>query len=208
MTRRKLLFIIMTLLIIVLLIEKMNELAPHLDFIKAVTLIATAGILLWYTIETYKLRKQSVLQTEIQIRPLLITHSFIIFGEEPRVIIKNIGNGVALNVETEDIVVHEPSIAALIWNGDTNEPIRVSFDKINVISQSEEKTLPMKVFIDGPDVTNGPDAVKLIVAELGSRRANRNYEFKLKYENINGDKYQSVVTTGKDGVHIKEIGKV
>ncbi|MBI4722661.1 MAG: hypothetical protein HY769_06665 [Candidatus Stahlbacteria bacterium] len=169
----------------------MDKILPVLPVINTGTVIVTAGIILWYTIETYRLRRQSVLQTEIQIRPLLI----IILKED--FTIKNIGNGIALNVEIEDIVI------------DMNEPHKFSFDKINAISQNEEIGLPrVRVFKDDQKVPADSFQLLPFVVGLYPRYASRNYEFRLRYENINGEKYQSIVITGKDGVHIKEICKV
>ncbi len=186
--------LIILLIAITLLIVKMDNILP---FIRTGALIVTTLIILRYTIETRRLREethklgeQSVLQTEIQIRPLLI----VTFDEKMSCfIIKNIGNGIALNVETEGI-----PILAL----DVNSTLKFSFAKIEVMTQNEEMKMPIKVFGDAQELSSD------WVANLDPRYANRNYEFRVKYENINGNKYQTIGTTGKGGVHIKKIGKV
>ncbi len=176
----------------------MDKIIYYLPLVTAVTLIVTAGILLWYTKETrslreetHKLAEQSVLQTEIQIRPVII----IIPDKETNLAIKNIGNGIALNIETEDIT---------IIPADKNKILRFSPEKIDVMSQGEKIGMLGLTFMGNQQLSEEPS----FLGNLDPRHANCNYEFKVKYEDINEEKYQTIGKTGKDGVHIKEIGRV
>ncbi len=63
-------------------------------------LIITAGILVWYTKETYRLRKESERQTELMLRPFVIAE-FVFTKELINTVFKvhNIGNGAATNIQ-------------------------------------------------------------------------------------------------------------
>jgi len=67
---------------------------------QTIILLETGIVLLWYTWETHKLRKEAQRQTEAQQRPFVIleptqrTHSGDLIGLR----LKNIGNGAAINI--------------------------------------------------------------------------------------------------------------
>src|SRR5262245_29008515 len=55
--------------------------------------VITAIVLIWYTIETYRLRKEAQKQTELQLRPFVILEVY-----QGNFSVRNIGNGAAVNV--------------------------------------------------------------------------------------------------------------
>src|SRR6266704_1103410 len=67
-------------------------------------LLLTAGVITWYTMETYRLRKEAQLQTELETRPFL---SVIYEGhrQDATVLIVNLGKGLARNVRVADIIL-------------------------------------------------------------------------------------------------------
>ena len=50
------------------------------DWLNLGVLFATGAIIAWYTVETYKLRREAQLQTELQVRPFL---SLIVWRAPP-----------------------------------------------------------------------------------------------------------------------------
>ena len=67
-------------------------------------LTVTLVVIGWYTVETYRLRREAQRQTELQIRPFL---SLTIDGEQfkRRARIVNVGRGVASGISAKDVIV-------------------------------------------------------------------------------------------------------
>src|SRR5262245_19137409 len=76
-------------------------------------LFVTVGLVVFYTIETYRLRREAQTQTELQLRP------FVIFEptEGKGFCVRNIGNNTALNVKVRDFALSSspPVLAAFPW---------------------------------------------------------------------------------------------
>src|SRR6266849_3490200 len=70
-------------------------------------LFGTASVIGWYTIETYKLRREAQTQTELQLRPVVIFEP----GEGNDFCVRNIGNNTALNVKVGTVVLSPPVYA-------------------------------------------------------------------------------------------------
>jgi hypothetical protein len=71
---------------------------------------ATLVVLIWYTIETYKLRKAAQAQVETSMMPMVVVMSSRVpatsgIGEWYRLVIRNLGAGPALNVNVQPIPV-------------------------------------------------------------------------------------------------------
>ncbi len=60
----------------------------------------TGLILIWYTVETHAMRRETTRQAEIAVRPAVLAH---IEDNPYTLILRNIGNGPALYVKLEDI---------------------------------------------------------------------------------------------------------
>lgn len=72
-----------------------------LGWITFVILTATLIVITWYTVETYKLRRESQLQTELENRPFI---SLVVEGStDPRFKLVNVGKGPATNVVLADV---------------------------------------------------------------------------------------------------------
>ncbi len=69
-----------------------------------VVLTGTLIVVAWYTVETYRLRRESQRQTELQSRPFL---SLTIEGEqfERRARLVNVGRGVASEIAVQNIII-------------------------------------------------------------------------------------------------------
>lgn len=62
--------------------------------VQTIALVFTLGVLIWYTIETHKLRRETAKQTELQLSPFIT-----IQGNKYR----NIGHSTALNIKMDRI---------------------------------------------------------------------------------------------------------
>lgn len=71
-----------------------------IQIINTGVLTITAGIIAWYTVETYRLRREMVRQNEISLRPYLVP-SFPETREGYKLELKNIGRGTATNIRID-----------------------------------------------------------------------------------------------------------
>jgi hypothetical protein len=104
-----------------------------LGWANLIILTITGGVIAWYTLETWKLRKESQLQTELQVRPFLSVACHNVGAGDPAVLIVNIGNGLARNVRIEPVVL------------DWTEEVRA--DLITHIAAGAEEIAPWKVWV-------------------------------------------------------------
>jgi len=68
--------------------------------------LATGLVILCYTIETWRLRKESQLQTELQNRPFLVVECPGA-GLNGEVLIRNVGRGIAINVSMVTVEIED-----------------------------------------------------------------------------------------------------
>jgi hypothetical protein len=64
--------------------------------------IFTAVVLIWYTWETMEVRRAAHLQRELQLRPFIVLEP-----QERDFVLSNVGNGAAVNIKIDDVVVDE-----------------------------------------------------------------------------------------------------
>src|SRR5436309_10946972 len=70
-----------------------------LGWLNLIVLTATGASIVWYTIETYKLRREAQTQTELQIRPFL---SLVFEISDRSLLLYNFGRGVARTIRVQD----------------------------------------------------------------------------------------------------------
>ena len=71
-----------------------------IELINTGVLTITAGIIVWYTVETYKLRREAIRQNELQLRPYLVP-SFPETHDGYHLELRNIGKGTATNIRID-----------------------------------------------------------------------------------------------------------
>lgn len=71
-----------------------------IQIINTGVLTITAAIIAWYTVETFRLRREAIRQNELQLRPYLMP-SFPEIQEGYKLELKNIGKGTATNIRIE-----------------------------------------------------------------------------------------------------------
>jgi hypothetical protein len=167
------------------------------SMISTLALIATLGVIIWYTIETRKLRKTTVKQTELGLRPFVIISVFEDSAGQPqRLVYKNIG--------------HSPAIA--VWTEPFDaEAFMIDFMKYELIETGERKDLNPQG--RGKDVlSNG--FVQAVQTPSFTPKAldERNSELVLlltiRYENLEKASYQTKVKISREGIEIQSTDKI
>ena len=152
----------------------------------------TFCIIWWYAYETYLLRKTTVEQKELQIQPLLVL-DFLGSDNERRAYLKNIGNGIAMNIEIDDIAKKYPKY-------DLNIDYRLS----KSLDKGQQIQLDVMCIIEegGKHGYSIPHH-----AAIDPCFATEDQIFRISYKNIQQVSYETIVSTGKSGIIIKSWGK-
>ena len=76
-----------------------------IEIINTIVLAVTAGIIAWYTVETHRLRRETVRQNELQLRPYLVP-SFSEHQDGYKLALKNVGRGTATKICIDSVVIN------------------------------------------------------------------------------------------------------
>lgn len=161
-------------------------------FLNCYFLVLTLIAICWYSNETYLIRKTTVEQKELQIQPLLII-DFMEQEGRKGLYLKNIGNGVAMNISIEDRTLKVKNYEFILTS-----------KNMNSLGKGAFMLLKTSINIDNKKILDDSFPWE---ANLDPQFANSNYEFKITYENIQHIKYSTIVSTGKEGINIKHWGK-
>jgi len=102
-----------------------------IEIINTVVLAITAAIIAWYTVETYRLRRETVRQNELQLRPYVVP-TFSAKRDGYKLELKNIGKGTATNVHLDTLSIDL---------GGSEEQWRAKFSSVDYIEPGS-KTEP------------------------------------------------------------------
>lgn len=121
--------------------------------------------MIFYTRETYKLRKETTKQTELQLRPFIILTSH----ESSKVFtFRNIGKGTAMKVNLKSIIVNVKKLE--FWEKDYLNPLEPYVLRVKKIDDKRVTPhSPYKYFQD----------------------SSQEFPFTIEYENINNKKYKT-----------------
>ena len=179
------------------------------DYLQTVVLALTLLAILWYTYETRKMqqavRRQvdvGVRQTNVSILPIFVVYIdrvHTIVGPKdghsrPCVEVENIGNGDALNVQIDTIDIEfENDLVYETWP----EP-KIIFD--SVVSVARNTTVIIEYY---PLYRKGDELVTddrwNWINNLKPNHAFKDYEMKIRFMDILGNRYVQVVHAGKSG---------
>jgi len=155
-------------------------------------LVATAAILLWYTMETWSLRWETINQTremraqrELQIRPFVVldferTESFSI-----HLALRNVGHGAALGVFCSLLRVQIDPFSL------KESKEEEDCERIDVLAGQESRRLISRHFTTGE-----PYPIEGLAAET--------FEAIITYKNIEGRAYKLHLRFGPDGYQVLE----
>jgi hypothetical protein len=160
------------------------------DTISTIAIIFTLIVLIIYTRETYRLRKETAKQTELSLRPFVVIKVF-----NDRLIYKNIGHSHALDVETEpfdaEVFILKFEKWYLIEAGEANE--------LNL--RGEGKATFNKGLISAAPVP------KFTPKALAERDSDLELILNIHYKNLEKVAYFTKVKTGRKGIEILSTGK-
>jgi len=136
-----------------------------LNTIETILLAATLIVLIIYTRETFKLRKETTKQTELQLRPFVI---LISNEQKSAYYFKNIGNGTAMKVNLKSIVLKD--IQYDFWEKDYLNPLELYALRLKKVNnENVTPCSPYKYF----------------------QGESQEFSFTIEYENINNKKYKT-----------------
>lgn len=152
-----------------------------------VTLVGTAIIIAWYTIETYYLRATQTRQLDISVLPSIIVFRAV---ENGSFSIKNVGNGVAINIKFDDAILSE------------KDDLCLRFPQVLALLPGATELIKIESIRDGHKIDFPFDA------HFDQRYANRQWEITVTFEDIARQKYQQVLMLGVNGPSLGKIKKV
>lgn len=157
---------------------------------------ATGVVLLAYTIETQGMRMEMVRQNEIAIQPLLIASvQWRNLTQDYGFILRNIGKGSALYAQVSDI---EVSAA-----GDYR--IMGKFKGMDCIEPGKDSEMNVDLTLEGKGEV--AQMRRDFGANLGPG-SSKSYEVTITYEDVSGQKRESIMLMGKGGIRLLNHEKV
>lgn len=167
-------------------IDCLTEMSSY-ERLSIVVLTTTALIIAWYTIETYHLRLIQARQIDISILP-----SIVVFRTEEKdsFTIRNVGNGVAVNIKFDDTVL----------NSELN--VRLRFPEVLSLAPNESELIKID------SIRNGHKIDFPFAAHLDKRYANRQWEITVTFEDIARQKYRQALMLGINGPYLGKYEKV
>jgi len=146
-------------------------------------ILLTGIVVLWYTWETMQLRFAAHAQRETQIRP------YVILTQEPgNVSVLNVGNGAALHVHIDTVIIDE------------QEKIEIRFPKkIAILRPGESNPLELKSY------KNGADAGDFFTAHLDPIYAALTLNTTVSFDNVELKKYSVTQEITPGNIRVSEI---
>jgi len=167
-----------------------------LDIVQTFVIILTLLVLIKYTYETYKLRRETEKQIKFITRPFVVINRSI---NGDNYVLKNVGNGVAFNVRIDDIVYQSRKDKSKII-------FRIPQYKELIMPNSE---IPIKDFLvidpKSGESTNGQGMFDFNV--LIGLSENNDLEIKILYNNVLGQEYVTSETLRNKNIELKIIEK-
>jgi hypothetical protein len=149
----------------------------------------TGAIILWYTVETHAMRRETTRQTELAVKPAVLAR---IEDNPHALILRNIGNGPALYVMVEDIefdtggragvpdhvvtfattdvIEAKTEVPATVHLGrQTGQGTKPLFDYLSALDRRYQKKLDLPVVIRYQDLYGGLHRTRLEMGKSGTR---------------------------------------
>lgn len=189
-----------------------NAISPEEEAMGAVSVLivgATGLVIIWYTVETKRLRVEAQRQTEVSQRPFVVgelvpkrslhpipNNSGGVRQISERIYeleVKNVGNGTALTVCVDAVCVREEPRITVRFSG-----------SILVLVTNTTATLPLHSFRDGKPSS----PIDYFSGHLDPRFANQQLSLTIRFENVEKQSYfvQETVIPGATETH--EPGKL
>jgi len=189
-----------------------------------ILLLITTIVILWYTIETYKLRKESQRANDFELKPIpvitfvtteaqtkLIDADFDI--SEKDILITNVGKASALNIRFSEIDIPQVKNKVLfrmihsnILRPDETMPLAVTVPFEDSRDGRVRGSHPHPYLIPGMIV--GDNGTEYDISPEKTYWKNHSYNFSISYDNANGDSFEATFAVDKHGAHPKLVKKI
>jgi len=146
-----------------------------MESISSIILSLTFLAILWYAWETRGLKIQIIRQTELSLRPLVL----IDWISPGKYVLKNIGNGPALDIQIDEISLIDELA------------IKYSFKRIDLLETKEQRDLEILI--------GGRTAIIMELGAIMPHSAGKDFDYFIKYADLNGMRYESNGKVGKVG---------
>jgi hypothetical protein len=163
-------------------------------------LMGTGVAIVWYTLETLdlrretsNLRRETARQNEITIRPLVM--GSIEFSEDERrwqLVARNVGNGLAIFIRIPDMPLVDPA-------GDSVR-FTAKFAGLSHLEKGQER--PVTILEPLPGEARVEPEHLSVVQSLNPRYAVETYTMRIEYQDIRGDEHWSETQMGRGGTSL------
>lgn len=174
------------------------------DFIYKLSLIGTFFLLAWYATETYKIRKITVQQKDLQLLPAMMIYIRQHSGTE-RPFIRNVGSGTAFEVEILDSKVAKDKLAFSFHLVDGNNTLVSQEERqigVNVRKDGQESQSPLMNFQAYYDPAN----LQQIEINRDGGTIDKNTpiqrELTIRFKDITGQSYESEIRFSPKGISV------
>lgn len=164
---------------------------------------ATGGAVVWYTVETYRLRKEMVRQNELAIQPLILAtverREVDRDRDDWRVILRNIGRGPALFVRVDDFPFDPDDNGKLLLRIPAADCIESGNEAIRKVMEVARET--------AKEVNQSGETHRNFAVRLYPVHADKTYNITIRYEDVNRRQHWAKIQMGKDGIRLLDHGK-
>ncbi len=144
---------------------------------QTVVLVITAGIIVWYTIETSKMRREIARQNSISLRPVVVFEFRQDAAHNRLLLAKNIGHGAAFNIIVVPLNVVPGSDS---WD--------IHFDRIHSLGSQEREEV--QYTMPGLGSSDKGDRGYLFFPQATSKLR----ELRIEYQDVEGGHYRQDLT--------------
>jgi hypothetical protein len=160
-----------------------------LGWLTLTVLFLTGAVITWYTVETYRLRRESQLQTELQTRPFLSVASP---GRDAGLVIKNLGHGLARSISVDTIRI--------------SDGLEIRSPLVTHVGPGEQAVplwrVASRVFVDG-EMSDEPGEDHSESAARTLTHPTFGYALVLTYSSIIGQQYRTSLVVRRGGSEIE-----
>jgi hypothetical protein len=163
--------------------------------------LVTGLVVLYYTYETYRMRKELVRQNQLAVQPLIlatvkrvnVSHDMT----DSRVVLRNIGRGPALFVRVDDFNVHDEE-------GGGRFSLRIP--PVDCIEGGMETALDVELITRETSGRETPQTWHF-AGVLDPKSANSTYIVTICYEDIDRGQHWAKTQMGKGGIRLLDHGR-
>lgn len=193
----------------------LNGFQDRFTYIQTVVLTLTLIVVVWYTYLTHKVQEAMVQQTNVNILPIIEIDLFLEGGtaqtddgllievRQSYLRLRNIGNGTALNVTIDDMLIKDSMSSPLgYYLGDP-----LWFGTLSSLAPNEARKIHDEQFYDRQNTKIVGMGRPNILKYLSPGIARRDYQLVIRFSDMLGNKYAQIYTIGKSGTSIGAVQK-